>query len=117
MIIKNSIIPKLSSVFINVYAITLWPFVFIRDEGNERTINHEKIHLAQQKELFLVGFYLLYVAFWIIGLFKYRSTQIAYYEIPFEREAYANDGDWVYLLNRKPHAWRKYISVGGSESS
>ena len=117
MIIKNSIIPKLSSVFINVYAITLWPFIFIRDEGNKRTINHEKIHLEQQKELLLVGFYLLYVIFWIIGLFKYRSTQIAYYEIPFEREAYANDDDWVYLLNRKRYAWTKYVSSSGSESA
>ena len=117
MIIKNSIIPKLASVFINVYAITLWPFIFIRDEGNEQTIRHEKIHLEQQKELFLIGFYLLYVMFWIVGLFRYRSTQIAYYEIPFEREAYSNDENWVYLLNRKRHDWTKYISASGSEST
>ena len=110
MIIRNSIIPKLASVFIKAYAIALWPFIFIRDEGNKRVINHEKIHLEQQKELLLVGFYLLYVIFWFIGLLKYRSARIAYYEIPFEREAYANDDDWVYLLNRKRYAWTKYIS-------
>ena len=117
MIIKNSIIPRLSSVFINVYAITLWPFVFIRDEGNPRVINHESIHLKQQKELLLVGFYLLYVIFWVVGIFKYRSTQIAYYEIPFEREAYNHDGDYEYLNNRKLFAWTKYISSSGPEAS
>jgi hypothetical protein len=109
MIVKNSIVPKLFSVFINVYAITLYPFVFIRDEGNEITINHEKIHLQQQRELWLIGFYLLYVAFWLIGVVRYRNFQKAYMEIPFEKEAYANDESWVYLLNRKKHAWRKYI--------
>ena len=29
MIIKNSKIPKWASIVIDVYAITLWPFVFI----------------------------------------------------------------------------------------
>ena len=51
MIIKNSKIPKWASIVIDVYAITLWPFVFIRDHGDEVTINHEKIHLRQQVEL------------------------------------------------------------------
>ena len=110
MIVKNSKIPKYMSIFINVYAITLYPYVFIRDDGNERVINHEKIHLKQQRELWIVGFYLLYVAFWLFNLMIYRSFQKAYHEIPFEREAYANDEDWVYLLNRKRNAWTKYIS-------
>jgi len=109
MIVTNSKIPKYMSVFINVYAITLYPFVFIRDEGNDTVINHEKIHLKQQRELWLVGFYFLYVTFWLFNLVKYRNTQVAYREIPFEREAYANDKDWVYLLNRKKHAWWHYI--------
>ena len=109
MIVKNSKIPKYASIFINVYAITLYPYVFIRDEGNDRVINHERIHLKQQRELWILGFYMLYVAFWLFNLIIYRSFQKAYNEIPFEREAYANDGDWVYLFNRKPHAWRHYI--------
>tara|TARA_B100000900_G_C20555706_1_gene706721 strand:+ start:67 stop:396 length:330 start_codon:yes stop_codon:yes gene_type:complete len=109
MIIRNSIVPRLLSVFINAYAVTIYPWIFIRDEGNDVTINHERIHLKQQRELWLVGFYLLYVVFWLIGLVRYRSAQIAYEQIPFEREAYQNDKDWVYLLNRKSHAWRHYI--------
>ena len=109
MIVKNSKIPKYMSIFINVYAITLYPYVFIRDDGNERVINHEKIHLRQQKELWIIGFYMLYVAFWLYNLILFRSFYKAYWEIPFEREAYDNDTDWVYLLNRKKHAWRHYI--------
>jgi len=104
-------------VFINVYAITLWPFIFIRDEGNEVTINHERIHLMQQRELWLIGFYLLYVMFWLIGLVRYRSFQKAYYEIPFEREAHTNQDDWVYTLNRRRHDWTKYISASGAKTS
>ena len=106
---KNSIIPKLSSIFINVYAITIYPFIFIRDEGNERTLNHERIHLKQQAELLLIPFYLLYVGFWLFNLLKYRDSQKAYFEIPFEREAYQNDSNWVYTLNRKKFAWVNYI--------
>ena len=56
VIVKNSKIPNLLSWVIDVYAITLWPFVFIRDDGNERTINHETIHIKQYNELFVVGF-------------------------------------------------------------
>ena len=111
MIIKNSIVPKLASVFIDVYAITLWPFIFVRDEGNPITLNHENIHLKQQKELLLVGFYVLYTIFWLIGMVKYKNSHKAYVEIPFEREAYANQGDWVYILNRKRHSWTKYLSA------
>ena len=108
MIVRNSIIPKLFSVFINVYAITLYPYVFIRDNGNERVITHERIHLKQQRELWIVGFYLLYVFFWLVGVVRYRDFHKAYMDIPFEKEAYSNDESWVYLLNRKRFAWMKY---------
>ena len=40
ILVKNSKIPRALSWVIDVYAITLWPFVFIRYEGNDRTINH-----------------------------------------------------------------------------
>jgi hypothetical protein len=109
MIVKNSKIPKLASLFINVYAITIYPFIFIRDEGNITTINHERIHLAQQKELLVIPFYILYVFFWMFGLFKYKNAQLAYMSIPFEKEAYSNHDDIVYLLNRKRNDWLRYI--------
>ena len=117
MIIKNSKIPKYLSIFISIYAITLYPYVFIRDEGNERTINHERIHLKQQKELLVIGFYVLYFVFWVINLIRYRSFLLAYSAIPFEREAYQNEEDWVYTLNRKRFGWLKYISTSGPKST
>ena len=108
IIIKNSIIPKLFSIFINVYAITLFPFIFIRDEGNQRTINHESIHFRQQRELLVIFFYILYVADWIRGLIKYRSKSYAYMRIRFEQEAYDYDMHDFYLIARKRNSWKKY---------
>jgi len=107
-IIRNSIIPKLSSIFINVYAITIFPFIFIKDEGHDVVINHESIHFKQQRELLVIFFYLLYVYDWIVGLIKYRSPSFAYRKIRFEQEAYENDENPYYLIIRKRFAWRKY---------
>ena len=113
-IIKNSCIPKLASVFIDVYAITLYPYVFIRDEGNVTTICHEAIHIKQQRELWVIGFYFLYVMYWIIGLIKHKNAREAYMSIPFEREAYDKENDAIYVLNRKRHSWMSYRGAGGA---
>jgi hypothetical protein len=108
IIIENSSIPKYLSVFINIGAITLWPFVISRHRFNEQTLNHEKIHIRQQQELLLVGFYLLYVYYWLKGLWIYHDASIAYHSIPFEQEAYDNEHDPEYLNNRPLWAWRNY---------
>ena len=110
MIIKNSKIPRYLSFFISSYAIALWPFIFIRDEGDKQTIVHEKIHLRQQVELGILGFYLLYAGFWLYYLAKTRNSYIAYYEIPFEKEAFAcqSMGD-KYLKNRQLYSWINYL--------
>ena len=99
---------KLSSIFIDVYAITLFPFIFIKDEGSPVVLNHESIHIRQQAELFVIFFYLLYVFDWVVGLIKYKDLDIAYNRIRFEQEAYENDTHPYYLIERKKHAWRKY---------
>ena len=42
-------------------AITIYPFIFVRSEWvkfNERTINHERIHLAQQLEIGWIGLWI-----------------------------------------------------------
>ena len=54
----------------------------------EREVRHETVHLWQQAALLLVGFYLLYLLFWLAGLLRYRNAERAYREIPFERSAY-----------------------------
>ncbi len=108
IVIENSVIPKLLSVFISIGAITLWPFVISRNKLNEQVLNHEKIHIKQQQELLIVGFYLLYVLYWIRGLWLYKDSQLAYYSIPFEVEAYEHDEDMEYLKSRKWFAWWNY---------
>jgi len=74
---------------------------------NEVTLNHEKIHLAQQKELWLIGFYPLYAFYWLKArLFSGLTSNEAYHAIPFEKEAYAHETDDQYLNSRERFAWR-----------
>ena len=108
IVIENSSIPKYLSIFINIGAITLWPFVISRTSFNKRVLDHEKIHIRQQQEMLVIGFYILYVYYWLKGLWTYGDSQIAYHSIPFEQEAYANEHDEDYLNNRPFWAWRNY---------
>ena len=99
---------KLMSVVIDVYAITLFPFIISKEEMDPETLNHETIHIHQQMELLVIGFYLLYVYYYLVGLAKYKDKQKAYYMIPFEQEAYEYDNQLDYLETRKPYSWTKY---------
>ena len=110
-VVINNTIPKLMSVYINVGGITLYPFIILKDTyHNDTTIRHEKIHIAQQKELFVIGFYVLYVWYWLVNRFKYSdASNVAYHNLPFEQEAYSNQDDLEYLKNRPAHEWKKYF--------
>lgn len=94
------------------YAITIFPFIFLRNGGaeNEILINHERIHLRQQAELLVLPFYLWYLIEYLIKLIIYRSHDKAYRNISFEREAYRNDEDFDYLNTRKFWSFGKYLS-------
>ena len=72
-------------------------------------INHERIHASQMKELLYILFYAWYVIEWIVRLIQYRDTREAYRNISFEREAYANQGDFSYLKGRGWFGFLKYI--------
>ena len=73
------------------------------------TMNHEKIHAVQQKEMSTLKFLYLY---FIDGLFKNWMSGYtwanAYYMISFEKEAYKNEKNLKYLLTRESNAWKKY---------
>ena len=96
--------------------IALWPFAFIVPElkDDKEIYNHEQIHLAQQRELWVIPFYVLYVFFWVQNLLKKNIDtwsprwKQAYFSIPFEWEAYENEADPYYLGDRKPFAWTDY---------
>jgi len=111
-VIYNSKIPAMLSIFINIGAITLYPYIIYRkkeEEIPEDTKRHEMIHIIQQKELWVIGFYILYVFYWLKNLLRGQSSDIAYYNIPFEIEAYKNQNDLEYLKSRPKNAWKQYI--------
>lgn len=110
-LIQNKILVKILSLNF-ASAIALYPFVFVRFKAykTDRTlINHERIHLRQQRELLLVFFYLMYLIEFLWNLIKYRSRYVAYLNISLEKEAYAHENDLEYLKKRKIWAFRKYF--------
>jgi len=94
---------------IEIWALSFGPFVFCRGRLSDTTKTHETIHYHQQLETLFVLQWTLYILFWLYGLLKYRNGKKAYYENPFEREAYANQEDTEYLSKRPFWAWRKYV--------
>ena len=108
-IVYRSIIPRLFSVFMPVSAVTLWPFIFVREEHSSPTlIQHELIHIKQASELWVIGFYTLYLIDWLKALWVYRNPELAYRRIRFEQEAYIHQDDPSYLMCRPPNAWRRF---------
>lgn len=104
--ISKHIIPK------GFAGMTLYPFIFLKREdlkGNSVLINHEKIHLKQQRELLIVFFYVLYFLEWFIRLLMYRKTSLAYKNLSFEREAYQNEHNLDYISTRKRWAFLNYL--------
>ena len=76
------------------------------DKLTAKTMNHEYIHSEQMKELWYVGFYLIYVLEWLFNLVFH--TKEAYMRISFEREAYAHEKDLDYLKTRERFAqWKR----------
>jgi hypothetical protein len=93
-------------------AITIFPFIFVRNKivaQNQVLLNHERIHLRQQTELLILPFYLWYVAEYCIRLIIYKNKRLAYLNISFEREAYANESNHKYLERRGFWNFIKYL--------
>ena len=107
-IITSKFITKLLSIFISVYAVTLYPFIIASEQLDEFTMNHELIHFEQQKELFVIGFYFLYTYDFIKGIIKHKDKEVAYFMIRFEQEAYEHQNNLGYTFERNKHSWKKY---------
>lgn len=91
--------------------IALWPFIVIKSShlrDDEVFINHEKIHLRQQLELFILPFYLVYLLEYLVRLGQYRNSAKAYRNISFEKEAYQNEANLEYLESRNLWSFLKY---------
>jgi hypothetical protein len=96
----------------------LFPFILINKTHYESwlkndpvkyntLINHERIHIRQQLECFIIPFFLLYGLMWFINILKYPSGYTAYKNIAFEKEAYLNEKNLEYLKDRKLYSWIK----------
>lgn len=106
IVIYNKYLPTKKFTAINLFGI-----VFARKEYKKlekHEIHHEKIHTYQIIELLGIFYYILYISEWLIKLCIYRNALAAYYNISFEREAYANDKDFNYLKKRKPFSFFSY---------
>lgn len=93
-------------------AITIYPFIMLkhkRQKDDMILINHEKIHLRQQLELLVIGFYLWYFIEFLLRLIKFKNWYRAYLNISFEREAYKNEYDLNYLKSRSLWSFFKEI--------
>lgn len=105
IIVRNNIVP-----FSGFAAINLFGILFVRKNVviTERMLNHERIHTAQMKEMLFIFFYLWYFFEWIVKIFI-EGKENAYRSISFEREAYNNEDDLMYLKSRKWYSWIKEL--------
>lgn len=102
--------------FGNYTTINLFGILFTKNKKlSKRTINHERIHTKQMKEMLFIFFYLWYgIEYIIIRLFHAKQND-AYYDVSFEEESHNNDDNQDYLLVRKHYAWWKYIRIHSAE--
>lgn len=112
--VENSKIPVWLSAFSpldEIYAITLFPFVFSREKMGEITRNHETIHFQQYIETMVIGFLILYIFDYFKGKIKYKDGEKAYLRTRAEQEAYTHGHDLEYLATRKRWEWLKKYEV------
>ena len=95
---------------LGVNGITLCPFIFVNNKANAILINHEKIHLVQQKELYILPFYYLYLRSYFKNRKLYKDSYLSYRNIYFEKEAYKNQDNLLYLKTREKKAYNKYLN-------
>jgi len=109
--IENSKLPVFLSFFapINIWALSFFIFVWCRGVLENQTKRHECIHFQQQLEMLFIFQWIMYAAFWLQGMIKYKGDgKKAYYRNPFEQEAYEHDEDENYLAARPRWNWRNY---------
>ena len=101
---------KLSGFKVN--GLALFEVIIIRKDVRHyyKSLNHEQIHIAQQREMLYLPFLLFYVGHYLILRVKGLSHKQAYRGIFLEKEAYANEGKITYVYRRKCFASFRYIN-------
>jgi hypothetical protein len=106
LIVTKYLIPK------GYRGLAIFPFVFVKhslDKENAVFVNHEQIHLCQQIEMLVIPFLIWYFIEFILRLIQYKNRDLAYRNISFEREAYANEKNLNYLKKRSFWNFLKYV--------
>ncbi len=96
-----------------IRGLTLFPFIFISNRADlmdEGLLNHEKIHIRQQLELFVLPFYVWYVLEFFLLWMRFKDKNKAYRNISFEREAYSNEKNISYIKSKKIWSFLKYLN-------
>lgn len=74
---------------------------------DDKTIRHETFHLWQAKEhRSWIRYYVKYIREWLKGNPFFAPSISAYYTIPFEMEAYANEDNLDYVVTAD--SWKRY---------
>lgn len=108
VIVAKYLIPR------GYHGLTVFPFVIVKyrlDSKNKVLVNHEKIHIRQQLELLIVPFFVWYVLEYALRLLQYKNANLAYRNISFEREAYANELHLDYLKRRPFFSFFSYLRL------
>jgi len=106
LIVAKYLIPK------GYRGLAVFPFVFVKyrlDKENLVFVNHERIHLRQQIEMLFFPFFLWYLVEFLLRYIQYKNWNLAYKNISFEREAYANEKNLDYLKQKKSWRFWRYI--------
>lgn len=103
LIVAKYLIPKGYS------GLAAFPFVIVKKASYKKQyvfLNHEKIHLRQQLELLVLPFFIWYVLEFLLRWLQYKKWELAYRNISFEREAYANE---IHLNYRKKRSFCRFL--------
>jgi hypothetical protein len=106
VIVSRYLIPK------GFGGLTVFPFIIVGTKAHRSQadfINHEKIHIRQQSELLVLPFFIWYFLEYFIRLIQYKNGNMAYKNISFEREAYANEDNLGYLKSRRFWDFLKWL--------
>ena len=106
LIVAKYLIPK------GFRGLTIYPFILVKyreDLNDSIFINHEKIHIRQQVELLIIPFFIWYLSEYFVRLLQYRNANLAYRNISFEREAYSEESNLLYLNNRPFYLFCKFF--------
>lgn len=115
IVIKSSNLIKILT-FNKAIGIVLFPFIVVKNDAKPSLINHEMIHFHQVKDYGMIKFYYNYLKEYFklkkyystIGFDKIEVNRFAYRNISFEREAYENQSNLSYLVNRSEFGDKKY---------